>query len=335
MTHPLPTKLNKDQITVLCQRGFGKEVRVKSIQELGGGTFNETYLIKFTGKTRVILRVAPSPSPHLYWDDVALMRREHSMLPFFASIAPLMPKILLIDFTHQLIGRDYMFQTVIEGERWSDIEEDLTPEENAELWRQCGAIVRQMHTTTGEWFGYAYPGFHTRWRDVILERFSRISQSMEAHQLKIPAFEIIFKLVQTHPAIFDEIVIPHLLHGDLWTFNLLVSRGENGPVITGVLDADRAWWGDPMADWIMFLFAIRRDDPEWQERITAFYDGYGIVENGPASQFSAQFRQEIYKAMHIGLAAIWGSRNESKEDIARANTELHEIAQTLPQLLAS
>jgi len=47
--------------------------------------------------------------------------------------------------------------------------------------------------------------------------------------------------------------VPNLLHGDLWTFNLLVAHSNDRPAITGVLDTDRAWWGDPMADWIMFL----------------------------------------------------------------------------------
>ncbi len=334
MLNYLPTKLNKDQIMAMCQRGYGATVKIQSIREVGGGTFNETYLIKFPGRNKAILRVAPALSPDLFWDDVALMHREHAMLPFFASIAPLLPKVLLTDFTHQLIGRDYMFQTVIEGDRWSDLEDELTPEENAELWRQCGSIVKQIHTTTGEWFGYPYPGFHNRWYDVILERFSRISQSMDAHKVQIPAFETIFKLVQTHPEIFDEIVLPRLLHGNIWTFNLLVARGENGPMITGVLDPDRAWWGDPMADWIMFLFAIRRDTPEWQNRITAFFNGYGPPDTMPTSPFSAQFRQEVYKAMHIGLAAIWGTRNKKREDVAQANIELQTIAQTLPQLLA-
>ena len=43
----------------MCERGFGNEVQIESIRELGGGTFNETYLVELIGKTKVILRVAP------------------------------------------------------------------------------------------------------------------------------------------------------------------------------------------------------------------------------------------------------------------------------------
>jgi aminoglycoside phosphotransferase (APT) family kinase protein len=326
MLDNLQTKLTSEQITAMCQRGFGSEVKIESVQELGGGTFNETYLVELAGKTKVTLRVAPPPLADIYWDDVALMRREHHILPFFASIATLMPKIIMTDFTHQVVERDYVFQTYIEGERWSDIEDELTPDENTELWRQCGKIVKQMHETAGEQFGHPQPGRQfSRWSKMISDRLARIAESMLAYQLEATAFTAISDVANTNTSLLDEIDTPHLLHGDLWTFNLIVRRDNDNPIITGVLDADRAWWGDPMADWIMFLLTIRQDKPEWQQRLCAFYDGYGT----PKSSGAAQFRQKIYKAMHIGDAAVWCSRNGDEEGIVRAYRELSEIAQRL------
>ena len=320
------TKLTSEQITAMCQRGFGSEVKIESVQELGGGTFNETYLVELAGKTKVILRVAPPPLADIYWDDVALMRREHHILPFFASIATLMPKIIMTDFTHQVVERDYVFQTYIEGERWSDIEDELTPDENTELWRQCGKIVKQMHKTAGEQFGHPQPGRQfSRWSEMISDRLARIAESMLAYQLEATAFTAISDAANTNISLLDEIDTPHLLHGDLWTFNLIVRRDNDNPIITGVLDAERAWWGDPMADWIMFLLTVRQNKPEWQQRLCAFYDGYRT----PKSSGAAQFRQKIYKAMHIGDASVWCSRNGDEEGIVRAYRELSEIAQRL------
>ena len=62
-------------------------------------------------------------------------------------------------------------------------------------------------------------------------------------------------MIRAHPEQLDEIEVPCLLHGDLWLFNLLIARQPREPSIVGVLDADRAWWGDPMADWTMFILA--------------------------------------------------------------------------------
>ncbi|HKY54778.1 MAG TPA: hypothetical protein VJM08_10755, partial [Anaerolineales bacterium] len=90
-----PTKLTKDQIAAILKRCFGSGARSLSIQEIGGGTFNDAYLIEVSEKEKVVLRVAPPPTPDIYWDDVDLMRREHTLLPFFASIATLTPKTIL------------------------------------------------------------------------------------------------------------------------------------------------------------------------------------------------------------------------------------------------
>ena len=327
MPDNLQAKLTPEQITAMCQRGFGSEVKIESAKELSGGTFNETYLIELTGKTRVILRVAPPLRADTYWDDVALMRREHNIQPFFASLATLMPKTIMADFTHQVVQRDYLFQTYIEGERWSDIEDELTPDENLELWRQCGKIVKQMHQTTGERFGYPQPGHQsTRWSEIILDRFTRLAESMLVYQLEATAFTTISDCAGANASVFDEIDTPGLLHYDLWTFNLIVGRDDGDkPIITGVLDADRACWGDPMADWIMFLLLARQDDPKWQQRLCAFHEAYGT----PQSSGAAEFRQKIYKAMHIGEAAVWCSRIGNEGGIARAVRELGEVAQSL------
>src|SRR5579875_2751271 len=46
---------------------------------------------------------------------------------------------------------------------------------------------------------------------------------------------------------------PRLLHGDLWTVNILVKGDRGGPKIVEGLDSDRPSGGDPMAAGIMSL----------------------------------------------------------------------------------
>ncbi len=324
------TKLSDNQIAVILERCFGLGSHSFGVKELGGGTFNETYLIDISEKERVVLKIAPPFAPDTYWDDVALMRREHTTSPFFASISPLTPKTIFVDFTHQIVGRDYIFQTFMEGDRWSDIEDELTEEESVDLWRQCGEIVKQVHQTTGEQFGYPYPGrSFAKWHDVILDRFSRITQSLQDGHAEISQFSTISDIVSSAQSVFNDVHTPRLLHGDLWTFNLLVTRRDGRPLITGVLDTERAWWGDPFADWIMFLLSIRSEETQWQQPLAAFNHGYGTLEESG----TRQFRQEIYKAMHIGSSAVWAAKHGIQEDIERARQDLERIARLLPALL--
>lgn len=317
--------LGTDLILNLCQRAFGSKIRIESTAELGGGTFNTAYLITLADQMKVILRIAPPPTEETYWDEAFLMRREHAMQPYFAPVATLMPKTLLIDFTHQLIDRDYMFQTYIDGRRWDDVMSEMTSEENNHLWEQFGEIMKQIHAVHGESFGIARPGFEfPLWSQPILNRLDRTLQAANVHQLDIPHLASIRDMIRDNPGQLDEIQTPCLLHGDLWSFNILVTR-ENGPSIVGILDADRSWWGDPMADWTMFILA-HADEEEGHSH---FWKTYGKLE---ATQ-SAKFRVNVYDAMHAGTAFLWAVQHNDEETVNRATGTLGEAAETLPALL--
>jgi aminoglycoside phosphotransferase (APT) family kinase protein len=164
---------------------------------------------------------------------------------------------------------------------------------------------------------------------VVLDRFSRIAQSLKDYQADISHFSAISDLVHSAQSVFNDVHTPCLLHSDLWTFNLLVTRKQGRPLISGVLDTERAWWGDPLADWIMFLWSIRSEEAHWQQQLAAFHNGYGPLGNGE----TMQFRQEVYKAMHIGSSAAWGVRHGNREDVERARQDLLKISRTLPALL--
>lgn len=317
--------LTTDQIRAMCERGFRNSFQIESIQELGGGTFNTTYLITFADNFKVILRVSPPRTAGTAWEEEFLMRSEHAMQPFFAPVAARMPKTLLVDFTHQLIDRDYIFQMFIEGERWDDAWDELTPDENHVLWDQFGSIMRQIHDVRGETFGLPRPGFQfERWSQTVIDRMERTLRSAKDLRLDVTNFARVLEMVNTHPQQLDEIEIPRLLHGDLWLFNLLIKRGENKPSIVGILDADRAWWGDPMADWTMFILA--HAEPE--EGHSHFWQAYGRPEDTPG----ARFRKTVYDGMHAGTALVWSARHDDQETVQRAQGTLREVAELLPSL---
>jgi aminoglycoside phosphotransferase (APT) family kinase protein len=318
--------LTSDQIMRLCQRGFGANLHIESIDELSGGTFNTTYLVTFADQLKLILRVSPPQTADTPWDEALLMRREHSMQPFFAPVATLMPKTLLVDFTHQLIDRDYMFQTFIEGERWDDVMDELTSAENDILWDQFGNLLKQIHDVRGETFGLSLPGFQfTRWSHTVIDHLEHTLRFAKDNQIEVPDLAPILDVVRAHPQWLDDIQIPRLLHGDLWLFNLVIKRGENGPSIVGILDADRAWWGDPMADWTMFILA----HAEKQEGHSRFWQAYGQPDDTAGSRF----RATVYDAMYAGRAFVWAVQHKDEETVERAKGTLREVVEILPTLL--
>jgi aminoglycoside phosphotransferase (APT) family kinase protein len=304
------------QILAMCQRGFGNEIQLQSTQELGGGTLNTTYLITFGDNRKVVLRVAPLQTANTPWSEALLMRREHSIQPFLAPLAALMPKTLHIDFTHQLIDRDYMFQTYIDGERWDDVVDELSLAENDVLWQQFGNILKQLHNIHGDTFGTPAPGLQfPRWSEAVIDRLERNQQAAQEQELMATHLGRILELTQANPEWLDEIRVPCLLHGDLWLFNLLVARATaDGPAIVGLLDADRAWWGDPMADWTMFILA----NAETEAGHTRFWQAYG---ERPDSR-GAQVRAGIYAGMHASSALLWAAQHHDESTVARAQNTM-------------
>jgi hypothetical protein len=101
-------------------------------------------------------------------------------------------------------------------------------------------------------------------------------------------------------------------------FNILIQRDAQGPSIIGVLDADRAWWGDPPADWTMFVLA-KGAVPE-TDYLARFWHGYGMRDQTP----EAAFRQAIYEALHIGTALAWAARHDDGETFERGTADLKE-----------
>lgn len=318
---PLPPTV--DQIVRICERAFGSSVDITSARELGGGTFNTTFLINLDNQ-QVILRIAPPPDSDLLWNERWLMRREVQIQPFFAAIASRMPRMLLTDFTHQLIDRDYIFQTYLPGERWDQTGGRFTPDEELRLWEQFGNITKTIHSTVGTRFGGPYPApeFST-WSESVLYHLECAHLAMMDEQLDVRDLETVLAIVRDQTRLLDRITQPRLLHGDLWLFNILVSQKSDGPTITGILDADRAWWGDPLADWTMFVLATSVS--EKHPGHARFWQAYGQSEQ----TFDADFRRAVYEAMHMGTAMAWASRHDDADTVQRGKRDLRAVLKKL------
>jgi len=312
-------------IKAMCVRAFGASVAIESIRELDGGSINNTYLIGLAGMPSAILRVAQAPSNEQAFEiEGDLLRRELHMQPFFAPIAALLPRTLMADFTHQIVDRDYVFQTRMPGEIWSEIEDDLTPEEQASLWRQLGSIARQIHSVTGTTFGPPYPrrSFPT-WNAAVIAGLEGVVQDLERYRLDTAEVKLTLDLVASHAGLLDAVTQPHLLHGDLWLRHLFVQRGPAGATIVGLIDAEFASWGDPLFEWTLIRLALLTPDGS-----EPFWETYGPLDQS----VEGQFRAKVCQAWSLGgsLAETW--RLKSREGHIWVRNKLREVTAALQML---
>jgi aminoglycoside phosphotransferase (APT) family kinase protein len=313
--------LTVEQIQAVCERAFGNG-SLEAVHELGGGEFNCVYRVHLSGREPVVLRVAPPPERFVPWHEEQLMRREHTIQPYFAAIAPLLPRTLVADFTRQVIGRDYLFQTDMAGDVWSDRNSDLTPEQEEPLWRELACIAKTIHSVAGETFGHPYPGrqFAT-WSATVLDWLERCARDVEREGLDAGLIRAVLDIARAHTLLLDEIERPCLAHGDLWSFNALMDRSADPPRIRAILDYDRAYWGDPLADWTFHLLP-RRASPHVQ---AIFWEEYGAPDESP----SARFRTLVYDGLHVGNAVSYAARRKLDGLAAHAPVMLEEVVAEL------
>jgi aminoglycoside phosphotransferase (APT) family kinase protein len=316
--------LTTAEIAAVCRRAFGADTRVTDAIELGLGTYNSTYRLTLAGHQRpVVLRVAPEESRQ-FASERHFMRNEHATLPWLAPIAALLPSVLAADWTHDVIDRDWMIQTWLDGLPAPDGLARYPRDEWGSYFRELGAITRSVHAVQGPSFGpIVGPGFAT-WSDALLDSLTTIADDVETVGLSAADLRLVIVHATARRAILDEVREPRLLPGDLWTANVMLTDGARQPTICGLMDLDRAIWGDPAADWTIYV-ALANESPERAEFWGS--DGYG---GRPSASPDALWRSRIYTARHIGAVRVESARVDNADAVDRTYDDLTELLAGLP-----
>ena len=270
---------------------------VREIVELDSGLFNNTYRVG-TDDGTFVLKVAPRADTPVYFVERHLMERERTIAPRLRSAHPLVPEYLSF---FEIDGRHAFLQRFVPGRLWHAVESSLTEAENAELWRQLGAVARVIHSETGDHFGYPEPfvGAPT-WSEFIERNVEGLADDCLRLDRMHPDVEEFLRILPRFRGRLDEVTTPRLLHGDLWSRNVLID-GEAADIrITAVIDGERAFWGDPLADWVLILYGVP----------AAFWDGYGedLAANGDPA------RIDVYKGMYFMLNIVEAERLGESDD---------------------
>ncbi|WP_131770577.1 phosphotransferase family protein [Candidatus Protofrankia californiensis] len=294
-----------DEIQAICRRVFGAEAYARSAVELGGGMYNSTYRVTVVGQEQpVILRVAPEPTRQ-FRSERQLMRNEYASVPWLATIAPLMPRVLAADWSHEVIGRDYMVQTLLDGVSAPDHLGGYPRSTWPGFFRQMGAIARDVHAVRGPSFGPVASPAHATWSAAVTASLEDIAADIDSAGLDVADMRKVAAVATQRHDVLDEITEPRLLAGDLWTVNVMLDATAPEPTITGVLDMDRTCWGDPAADWTIRMAVAKAD-----ERV-AFWESYGTRDRSPA----ATWRARIYEARHLGAIRLERHRLGNPEGV--------------------
>ncbi|MFF4755536.1 phosphotransferase family protein [Streptomyces sp. NPDC002514] len=307
--------LTAEEIRQVCRRAFGQTGSPVSAVELDAGMYNNVYRVTLAGREKpVILRAAPSEDRQ-FRSERHLMRNEYASEPWLAVIAPLMPQVLAADWSHQVITRDWMIQTYLDGvpapQHLGTYPRTAWPA----FFRQMGAITRSVHAVQGPHFGSVSGPGHRTWSETVIASLKEIAADLDGAGLDAADVRKVAAVAVHERAVLDEITEPRLLTGDLWTVNALMDPTAPEPVITGVLDFDRCLFGDPAADWTIRMAKAKTDER------TAFWESYGTPDRSTA----AVWRERIYEARHLGAIRLERHRLAKPDAVEESYGAMAEV----------
>ncbi|MFG2127209.1 phosphotransferase family protein [Streptomyces sp. NPDC048751] len=285
---------------MLAEAGLEPD-RLAHLAPLGGGTYNAVDELRLTDGSRYVLKTAPTATGLRHENRLLVSEAEFYRGAAHADVPA--PQVLALDGQHLLM-------TPIPGAPWDG---SLTEAEQTSLRGELGRQVARLHTVTGPAFGYpsgALGPLAPDWRTAFTTMFDAVLDDARHYgaPLPLPADEVARTAEAAHDAL-DEVTVPRLVHFDLWRGNILVDRTAGEARIGGLIDGERMFWGDPLADFVSLalLGDITKDE--------AFLAGYR--EAGGHAEFDrpARLRLALYRA-YLYLIMI-------TETIPRATGEDH------------
>ncbi len=217
--------------------------------ELKEGWFNAAYLVKLTDGREVVLKIAPPSDAEVMTYEKNIMTTEVESMRLAAQ-NPLIPvpEIYYFDQQHDLCDSDYFFMEKLSGENYEHIKKSLPKPIQTQIDEQIGRIIREINQVSGTYFGYdGNPDLRAdTWKEAFLKIMDSVLEDGRKKEADYFGYSIeqIRDIVLKHAPALEAVKIPRMVHWDAWDLNFFAKDGE----ITGLLDFERALWGDPLLE---------------------------------------------------------------------------------------
>ncbi|MFJ4408776.1 phosphotransferase family protein [Streptomyces sp. NPDC088910] len=283
-----------DTVTGALERAGIPAAGIAGHAPLQGGTYNAMHRVELTDGAVLVLKVPPpSRVPKLGYER-ELLRGEARFYEGAATAGVPAPRVVHAEYDDgSEQAAPFLLMTHCPGVTWSaagEAAEGVGEAESARLWRETGGLLARLHSVRGPAFGYpaqTLAPLNSRWRPAFTAMTDAVLADAERYGpwLPLPVAEIRAALATAAP-VLDEVTEPALVHFDLWPGNILLHGPAGARTVSGLIDGERMFWGDPLADFASL--SIGRDDIE---RDSAFLAGYGA--GGGRTDFDAAARRRI------------------------------------------
>jgi aminoglycoside phosphotransferase (APT) family kinase protein len=285
--------------------------------ELTDGWFNSAYRVVLDDGRPAVVKVAPP-------DGVPVLRYERGIMATEATVyrqLAAVDGIPLPELIHQ--GPDFLIISVLDGIPWD--KRDAPPDQEA-LRRELGRITARLHTVRSPDGRFGYPApeagldgpdWPTAFRamvDAILEDAAHWNLPLGVTPDEVRS------LVADGADALAEVTVPALVHFDLWPGNIFIGSGR----ITGLIDHERALYGDPAAELVSLAFG--GDTGPGSPLVAGYLEAGGELGSAP----SLHHRLALYR-LYLGLLTVaeCGPRGYDADRLAHCQRALDDTLRTL------
>lgn len=219
-----------------------------AIIELEDGWFNVAYSIKLSDGIEVILKISPSPNIPVMTYEKDMMKNEVHFLKMAQSLGIPCPSIYGYDTSKKVCSSDYFFMEKLEGHSFEHIKNSLDEPTIKSINYEIGHLTKQLNSNTNSsFFGYWHSPIlqAPTWKEAFLKMIDAILEDGIANQVEI-GYDYLYirTIVSLNSDSLSEVTKPCLIHWDIWDSNVFI----NNQRISGILDFERAFYGDPLAE---------------------------------------------------------------------------------------
>lgn len=324
------SKVTQEMIKGMVARHFPKE-EISSIQELTEGMFNSAYIVRGTGilEKGVVLKTGPAPGADILIYEQEILRAEVEVYRLLQDRPIKIPGLLAWDYSHEDIPCDYFFMERVEGLPWKDCAQRISPESFRQLMYELGKSNAAVHSVKGQWFGYIKEDKRFRfdtWAAAFSAMMADILEDGRKRNYELP-YEEIERTVKDREACLNQVGTPSLVDFDMWAGNVLVDEASCSH-ITGIIDFERSFFGDPLADFISaaYLFNDVEKEPDFQK-------GYEEISRVPFTiTDDDRVRMDLYR-LYMAVILFVESYRFSEQYESKAKMRMSErIRQLLEQI---
>lgn len=229
-----------EAIKVFEDAGLGT---VNFIKEVEAGEFNTIFQVR-SGEARYFIKFGSSPEVKVLSYEKDILNTEIQFYQKLEGTPVKRPKVVFSDTTREKVAVDYFIMEALNvpvlGYTFPSVKQ------HKRFDYQLGACLAELHKIKGEGFGYPQCGLERSWAEAYRKMVNNLIADATVLDVKIDAFRIQQILDRAEPYL-KEVKEPSLVHFDVWLGNVFVSKTHN---FQGLIDWERAMWGDPVGDFI-------------------------------------------------------------------------------------